>query len=95
MSEELRAQPHRQIDNERVTVTEWRFAPGASTGWHRHMHDYVVVPLSSGTLRLDEPAGSREANLVAGVSYTREAGVEHDVVNVNPYEFRFVEIELK
>ncbi len=24
------------IDNERVRVTEWRFAPGAATGWHRH-----------------------------------------------------------
>jgi quercetin dioxygenase-like cupin family protein len=33
------------IDNERITVTEWRFAPGASTGWHRHEHDYVIVPL--------------------------------------------------
>ena len=33
------------IDNERTRVTEWRFAPGASTGWHRHEYDYVVVPL--------------------------------------------------
>ena len=31
------------IDNERVRVTEWRFAPGAATGWHRHEYDYVVV----------------------------------------------------
>jgi len=89
------AQSQIQIDNERVTVTLWHFAPGAATGWHKHMHDYVVVPLTTGTLRLDEPGGTRQAQLEAGVSYTRKAGVEHDVVNVNAFEFSFVEIELK
>ena len=33
-----------QIDNERSRVTEWRFAPGAATGFHRHEYDYVIVP---------------------------------------------------
>jgi quercetin dioxygenase-like cupin family protein len=33
-----------QIENERVRVTQWRFAAGAATGWHRPEHDYVVVP---------------------------------------------------
>ncbi len=33
-----------QVDNERVRVTEWRFAPGAETGEHVHRMDYVVVP---------------------------------------------------
>jgi len=89
------ATPSVQIDNERVTVTEWRFAPGAHTGHHVHALDYVVVPLTSGTLRLIEPTGTRDAELHAGVSYTRLAGVAHDVVNVNAFEFRFIEIELK
>ena len=84
-----------QIDDERVKVTEWRFAPGAATGWHKHAHDYVVVPLTSGKLRLDEPGGSRVVELTLGVSYNRPVGVEHDVVNVNDFEFRFVEIEIK
>jgi quercetin dioxygenase-like cupin family protein len=83
-----------QVRNERVIVTEWRFEPGASTGHHVHAHDYVVVPLTSGTLRLEEPGGSRDARLEAGVSYARPAGVAHNVVNVNAHEFRFVEIEL-
>lgn len=95
MSEAPRAQPSLQIDNDRIRVTEWRFAPGARTGWHRHEHDYVVVPLASGTLRLEEPEGTRDAQLVAGRSYTRLAGVEHDVINANAFEFAFVEIELK
>lgn len=84
-----------QVETERVLVTEWRFAPGADTGHHVHAHDYVVVPLTSGTLRLEEAAGARDAALKAGVSYARPAGVAHNVINVNDFEFRFVEIELK
>jgi beta-alanine degradation protein BauB len=85
-----------QIDADRVRVTEWRFAPGAATGWHRHACDYVVVPLTTGRLLLEEPGSvTRHSDLVAGRSYARPAGVEHDVVNVNDYEFVFIEIELK
>jgi quercetin dioxygenase-like cupin family protein len=84
-----------QVENERMIVTEWRFAPGADTGHHVHAHDYVVVPLTSGILRLEEAAGVSEASLVAGASYARPAGVAHNVINANDYEFRFVEIELK
>jgi quercetin dioxygenase-like cupin family protein len=87
--------PTLQIDDERVRVTQWRFAPGASTGYHRHEWDYVVVPLHDGTLRLVEPSGTREVALKAGVSYARPAGVEHEVINANAFEFAFVEIELK
>jgi quercetin dioxygenase-like cupin family protein len=39
-----------KIDEPYVRVTEYRFAPGAETGWHRHQHDYVVVPLLDGQL---------------------------------------------
>ncbi|HWW30147.1 MAG TPA: cupin domain-containing protein [Steroidobacteraceae bacterium] len=83
-----------QVRNGRVIVTEWRFAPGADTGHHVHAHDYVVVPLMSGILRLEEPAGAREVRLEAGASYARAAGVAHNVINANTFEFRFVEIEL-
>jgi quercetin dioxygenase-like cupin family protein len=85
----------RQIDNERVIVTEWRFAPGAQTGWHRHGHDYVVCPLTNGTLLLETPDGNVEAVLKAGVSYFRDEGVEHNVINAGDDELVFVEIELK
>ncbi len=85
-----------QVENDRVRVSEWRFAPGAATGYHRHGHDYVVVPQTSGRLRMVGPDGAtNEAALLAGVSYFREEGVEHDVINANDFEFVFVEIELK
>ena len=84
-----------RIDNDRVRVTEWRFAAGAHTGHHRHEYAYVVVPLTTGALAIRTEEGETQANLTAGAPYYREAGVEHDVVNPNAGEFVFVEIELK
>jgi len=89
----MRATAHVQVENDWVKVTEWRFAPGAETGFHVHAYDYVVVPLTSGVLRLEEAAGPREAQLTSGVAYAREKGVQHNVVNANGFEFRFLEIE--
>ena len=83
------------IDNERVRVTRWSFTAGAATGWHVHEYDYVIVPLTDGTLRLVEPDGTRDSELRVGVPYFREAGVEHDVVNANDHDFTFIEIEVR
>ena len=91
-----RARPTVLIDNARTRVTEWRFAPGAATGWHRHEYDYVVDPMTDGRLRL--VTGEDEetiAELRTGVPYFRDAGVEHDVINANDYEFVFIDIEYK
>ncbi len=84
-----------QVDDEHVRVTEWRFAPGAETGWHRHAHDYVVVPITDGLLRLETLQGDLEAQLRLGQSYARKVGVEHNVVNAGAHELAFIEIELK
>ena len=90
-----RAVPTVQIDNDRVKVTEWRFAGGAETGHHRHPLDYVIVPMTTGLLQLETPEGVVESALKAGASYARLAGVEHNVINPNEHEFVFIEIELK
>ncbi len=84
-----------QIDNERVSVTEWKFAPGAETGWHRHQNDYVVVPQTSGKLLLKTKDGDSVSELGSGKSYFRKAGVEHNVINASGGEFVFIEIEIK
>ena len=89
------AKPTVQIDNEQVRVTEWRFAPGDETGWHVHAMDYVVVPLYDGSLRIETRYGITEVQLQHGQSYTRTAGVEHNVISPNSGEFAFVEVELK
>jgi quercetin dioxygenase-like cupin family protein len=93
--EPLLAVPRVDVDDERVRVTEWRFAPGARTGHHRHEFDYVVVPLADGVLRIESAQGTSHFELRAGRSYARRAGVEHDVINAGPAELAFVEIEHK
>lgn len=81
--------------NERVIITEWRFAPGAETGWHRHGHDYLVVCLTAGKLLAETANGNVETELKFGQTYARPAGVEHNIVNASGHEFAFIEIELK
>ncbi len=91
-----RALPTVFIDNERLRTTEWRFAPGAETGRHVHEMDYMVVPMLDGRLRIDTPDGqSHIAELKAGVPYYRHAGIDHNVINANDYEFWFLEVELR
>jgi beta-alanine degradation protein BauB len=91
-----RAEPTLQIDDDHVRVTQWRFAPGAETGEHVHELDYVVVPLVSGRLRIISEKGEETVSeLRQGASYARKAGVRHNVINANPFEYAFIEIELK
>ncbi|MEL6374455.1 MAG: cupin domain-containing protein [Pseudomonadota bacterium] len=92
----IQATPEMQADNPRTRVTKWSFAPGAETGFHVHEMDYVVVPMLDGRLKLVSPEGEEAfADLKAGQSYFREAGVHHNVINANAYDFAFVEIEFK
>ena len=84
------------VDNEHVRVTEWVFAPGAATGWHRHAYDYVITPVTSAPVGIvDADRGESRFEMIAGTSYFRAAGVEHDVINRGTGELRFVEVELK
>ncbi len=84
------------IDDTRVRVTQFDFAPGAETGWHVHEMDYVIVAVTTCQMQLDEPGGtSRQVTVPAGDNYRRAAGVEHNVINAGPAPMVFVEIELK
>jgi quercetin dioxygenase-like cupin family protein len=91
-----KAEPIVHIEDDRFVVTEWRFTPGAETGWHRHGHDYVIVPLTDGTLKLDLPDGQQaKAQLKHGVPYSRRTGVEHNVTNGSATDpLAFLEIEV-
>ena len=71
------------IDNDRVRVLEWRFAPGAEVGHHVHGLDYVVVPIMDGNLRAVTSEGESVNQLKVGQPYFRNAGVEHNVINAN------------
>ncbi|MGJ5621319.1 cupin domain-containing protein [Sulfitobacter sp. MF3-043] len=84
------------IDDARVRVTRFDFAPGAETGWHEHGMDYVITTLTECTMVLEEPGGTtRKVDVAAGTSYRREKGVNHNVVNGGDAAMSFVEVELK
>lgn len=83
------------IDDARSRVTRWDFEPGADTGWHRHGMAYVVVPMTDLTILIDEPAGQRRVDVARGAVYTRDEGVEHNVINAGDVPMSFIEIEFK
>ena len=84
------------VDDDRVRVTRFDFAPGAETGWHRHGHDYVITALTDCHMLLVDPGGAERRVLVpAGTAYRRSEGVEHNVINDGDQPMRFVEVELK
>lgn len=84
------------VEDERVRVTRFDFAPGAETGWHRHGHDYVITAITDCHMLLEEPGGGQRRVLVeAGSAYRRSEGVEHNVINDDAALMRFVEMELK
>ena len=90
------AQATQQIDDGRVRVTRFDFAPGAETGWHTHGMDYVITTLTDCTMLLEEPDGaSREVFIEAGNTYRRDAGNNHNVINAGHAQMSFVEVELK
>ncbi|WP_254435975.1 cupin domain-containing protein [Ruegeria arenilitoris] len=84
------------IDDARVRVTRFDFAPGAETGWHRHAMDYVITAITECQMRLELPDGSVSDVMVpAGTAYRRDEGVEHNVINAADTPMSFVEVELK
>jgi beta-alanine degradation protein BauB len=83
------------VEDARVRVTRFDFAPGEATGWHRHAHDYVITAITDCSMLLVEPGGGTRRVLVpAGSAYRRKEGVEHDVINDGPAPMSFVEVEL-
>ena len=83
-----------QISDDRMRVTLWRFPPGTETGWHRHNLDYVVVPILGGQLTVEGANGRGTYPIETAKSYSRKAGVEHNIANDTDAEIAFVEIEL-
>ena len=84
------------VDDDRVRVTRFDFAPGAETGWHRHSMDYVITAVTDCQMLLEDPdGGSRRVLVPAGTAYRRTEGVEHNVINAGDQVMSFVEVELK
>ncbi|WP_421703485.1 cupin domain-containing protein [Aliiroseovarius sp.] len=84
------------IDDDRVRVTRFDFAPGDETGWHTHAMDYVITAVTDCHMRLELPDGAvNEVTVLAGQAYRRNEGVAHNVINAGDAPMSFVEVELK
>ena len=84
------------IDNSIVRVTEWEFDSGVETGQHIQEYDYIVVPMKDRIIKIINDDGSVTlSELKKGISYFREKGVNHNVINENKFHYSFVEIEIK
>ncbi|MBV9115382.1 MAG: cupin domain-containing protein [Hyphomicrobiales bacterium] len=82
-------------EDARTRVTRYDFAPGAETGWHIHHMPYVVVPLTDCEFLIESASGEARVSQRAGAAYSRDKGVEHNVVNGGAAPMAFVEIEIK
>ena len=51
--------------------------------------------LSDATLSVHDGTNVSQTTLVAGQSYQRLPGIQHDVMNSSPHSVAFVEIEIK
>lgn len=84
------------VDNDRVRVTRFDFEPGSETGWHIHGMNYVITAITDCNMHLEMPGGeTREAFVASGDAYSRDMGIEHNVINGGDAPMSFVEIELK
>ncbi len=84
------------IDDYKVRVTRFDFLANQQTGWHKHTLDYLITTITDCHLRLESPDGNiTEVTVQSGSVYKREAGVEHNVINVGCLPMSFIEVELK
>lgn len=84
-----------QLDNDQFRVTKWTITPGGTIPMHRHEYEYVVVPMVTDRIHVVTAEGEEiVAELVAGNSYTRPAGSEHQVENRgSTSDIVFIEVE--
>ena len=82
------------LENEKVRVAEFKFAPGDSMGMHSHP-DHVVYILSGGTLQLSYPDGTTKDIAGNPGDVLWGAAESHATANTGTTEVRGIIIELK
>ena len=85
-----------EINNNIVKVSKFTLKPKGSTGFHLHGLDYVIIPITDGSLKLiDKKNQESFATLKAGHPYFRKKGIEHNVINIGTKTITFIEVEIK
>ena len=84
------------LDNEKTTITYWRFPPKTQTGWHDHTFDYATIQQSGGQLLLKTETGETKiVDYEDGKVVAYKAPVVHNALNISDQEVRVIEIEYK
>jgi hypothetical protein len=90
---------HVMFENDRVRVWDLDLAPGESFPAHLHRLDYVIMVVSGGLLRFDEPGGKRDVQYVDNQVSFRAVGpagkLDHTLTNIGTTRHRNFVIELK
>ena len=86
-----------QSESQSDIVTRWDFPPKSCTGWHKHIYDFIVIPITDGILRIENVDNKEDTfrELISGESYTGKAGLEHNVINDSKKYISFIEVEKK
>lgn len=84
-----------ELENAHFRVTRWTIQPGGHIPMHIHEHEYVVVPLTGGTMHVKNADGSSTNSVLEpGASYSRPSGSEHTIANHSESEtIVFIEVE--
>ena len=81
-------------DTPLTRITQHEITPGGETGWHRHEFPYTVTPLRTALVNITNPYGETSSfEMVAGRSYDRPAGIEHNLTNTGIDPVLFIELE--
>ena len=92
MSSRPKAAPHVHISEPHLRVTEWRFTPGAEQGGTATGRFCRRAP-GWRRLYLGPGGGSRTATLKRMSLMRGARALSTNVINANPYDFAFIEIE--
>ena len=83
------------VDTSEVRVSEWRLTPGASTRRRRHSCDVIIVPLTSGRMRVVRAGSDSVLEITPGAAVLCSAPFEQEAFNDGDALVAFVEIDLK
>jgi predicted metal-dependent enzyme (double-stranded beta helix superfamily) len=85
------------VDNDKVTVRRWKFAPGEHSPWHTHSLDHVFVVIHGSTIREYHTDGTiRDDYQETGhVGFVKGIGLTHSFQNAGTDPYEMVSIELK
>ncbi|MCA0132400.1 cupin domain-containing protein [Winogradskyella alexanderae] len=81
-------------ENEKLRILKCTFPP--NIGHEKHYHKpHFGYTLSGGKFRIIDTSGSREVNIPTGYSFSNDAIIEHEVLNIGETTAIFLIMEYK